>query len=105
MPVLTQPLIWQLYTVLLYLNDCAEGGATQLLRAEQCDATELDATGAKVAKADHVAHAVRPQATAFATRAAPCSSAEELYSRLPAEELRTARARAVEQPSRPPTRC
>ena len=46
--------------MLLYLNDCADGGATQLLRAEQADATELDDTGAKVARSDHVLHAVRP---------------------------------------------
>lgn len=49
-----------LYTVLLYLNDCESGGATQLLREEQGEATECAADGAKVARADHILYSVQP---------------------------------------------
>jgi hypothetical protein len=49
-----------LYTVLLYLNECEEGGATQLLRAEQGEATQTDGTGASIARETFVVHAVRP---------------------------------------------
>ena len=53
-----------LYTVLLYLNDTASGGATQILRGEQCDATQRDEArgGPAVARSDAVAHAVEPRA-------------------------------------------
>lgn len=49
-----------LYTVLICLNDCPDGGATQLLHQEQGRATELDAEGSMVARADCVAHAEKP---------------------------------------------
>lgn len=50
-----------LYTVLVYLNDCDEGGATQLLRAEQGEATESDLSGVRsIARESFVAYAVRP---------------------------------------------
>ena len=51
-----------LYTVLLYLNDCAAGGATQILYGEQSDATCANAQGAAVARDEAVAYAVRPVA-------------------------------------------
>ncbi|KAL1527074.1 hypothetical protein AB1Y20_015757 [Prymnesium parvum] len=49
-----------LYTVLVYLNDCVEGGSTQLLREEQGNATEIAADGARVAREDHVLYEVQP---------------------------------------------
>ena len=51
-----------LYTVLLYLNDCAAGGATQILHGEQCESTESNAQGAAVARDEAVAYAVQPVA-------------------------------------------
>jgi len=51
------------YTVLLYLNDCPDGGATQILRAEQGEATTHDRhTGAKIATPESVEYAVAPRA-------------------------------------------
>lgn len=49
-----------LYTVLVYLNDCADGGATQILGEEQGDATELDGRGAAVARRDAVVYPCQP---------------------------------------------
>jgi hypothetical protein len=53
-----------LYTVLLYLNDCEAGGATQLLRDEQGAATCGGGGGEAplVARADSVLYSVRPVA-------------------------------------------
>ena len=52
-----------LYTVLIYLNDVGEGGATQLLRGDQSDATCADGGAAPlVAREGAVVHAVRPVA-------------------------------------------
>ena len=49
-----------LYTVLLYLNDCPEGGATQLLSSAGGETSQVDEHGARVAKPEAVVHAVRP---------------------------------------------
>ena len=51
-----------LYTVLVYLNTCSDGGATQLLRSEQAEGTQLTASGARVARPEAVMHAVAPNA-------------------------------------------
>ena len=48
--------------MLLYLNDTAAGGATQILHGDQCDATQHDAQGAAVARPESVAYAVQPRA-------------------------------------------
>lgn len=50
-----------LYTVLIYLNDCAAGGATQLLSSEAGETCCEDAYGARIARAQAVVHAVRPK--------------------------------------------
>lgn len=50
-----------LYTVLLYLNVCPEGGCTQLLSSECGETTMDDARGARVARPESVLHAVRPE--------------------------------------------
>ena len=52
-----------LYTVLLYLNECHEGGATQLLDGSAGESTyEVDAvSGARVSRPTSVVHAVRPE--------------------------------------------
>ena len=52
-----------LYTVLIYLNDVRQGGATQLLSDEQREATTVDGdTGARLASQASVVHAVAPVA-------------------------------------------
>jgi hypothetical protein len=51
-----------LFSVILYLNDCAEGGATRILTGEQADATERRADGMLVARPGAVAHIVAPVA-------------------------------------------
>ena len=51
-----------LFSVIVYLNDCARGGATRMLRGEQADATERLADGRLVARAHAVAHVVPPRA-------------------------------------------
>uniref|UniRef100_A0A7S3W6W1 Fe2OG dioxygenase domain-containing protein n=1 Tax=Strombidinopsis acuminata TaxID=141414 RepID=A0A7S3W6W1_9SPIT len=49
-----------LYTVLIYLNDCDDGGQTQLIKGEQSASTvEVDSKG--VAKPETVVYAVKPQ--------------------------------------------
>ena len=49
-----------LYTVLIYLNTCADGGATQLLTSSAGDAWTLDAQQSRIAKPEAVVHAVAP---------------------------------------------
>ena len=53
-----------LFTVLVYLNDVAEGGATQLLSEEEreCAIVHDPLSGAAVASAKAVLHAVAPRA-------------------------------------------
>jgi len=51
-----------LFSVIIYLNDCARGGATRMLLGEQGDATERLPDGRLVARADAVAHVVAPVA-------------------------------------------
>ena len=50
-----------LYTVLIYLNDCPDGGATQLLSSACGETSELGPQGARVARPEAVVHAVRPE--------------------------------------------
>ena len=51
-----------LYTVLIYLNECVDGGGTQLLSSACGDATETDERGARVAKPEAVVRTCRPHA-------------------------------------------
>lgn len=51
-----------LFSVLLYLNGCAEGGATRLLLGEQREATQALPDGRLVARAGAVVQAVAPAA-------------------------------------------
>uniref|UniRef100_A0A7S0J6S5 Fe2OG dioxygenase domain-containing protein n=1 Tax=Calcidiscus leptoporus TaxID=127549 RepID=A0A7S0J6S5_9EUKA len=51
-----------LYTVLLYLNDCSDGGATLILRDEQTAATTTAEDGAAIARPESVLYAVDPKA-------------------------------------------
>ena len=51
-----------LYTVLIYLNHCTDGGATQLLDGSDGNTSTVDAqSGARVARADAVVHTIRPE--------------------------------------------
>ena len=49
-----------LYTVLIYLNHCADGGGTQLLSSEVGETSELSASGARVARPESVLYRVGP---------------------------------------------
>lgn len=49
-----------LYTVLVYCNECNEGGATQILSSEAGEASCVDAHGARVALPAAVVYSVRP---------------------------------------------
>jgi hypothetical protein len=51
-----------LFSVIIYLNDCAQGGATRMLRGEQAGATERLADGRLVAQPHAVAQVVPPRA-------------------------------------------
>lgn len=51
-----------LFSVIVFLNDCADGGATRLLRGEQGEATERLPDGSLVARARSVAQVVPPVA-------------------------------------------
>jgi hypothetical protein len=50
-----------LYSVIVYLNDCDEGGATRLQRDEQLQDMRRTEAGAFTGSADYLIHSVRPE--------------------------------------------